>query len=143
MLFVKILLILSGASLPRLHRGGLATPNGSKFTNLKCFFLVLSFLLIVPLTHYPVSLIWAAIYYVDATTGNDTNQGTLKNTPLKTIQKAADKSAPGDTCLVRSGSYNERIHITRSGALANPLFIKPKALWLHKVSGLQQTTSKS
>jgi len=121
MLFVKILLILSGASLPRLQRRTLATPNGSKFTNLKCFFLVLSFLLIVPLTHYPVSPIWAAIYYVDAITGNDTNQGTLRNTPLKTIQKAADKSAPGDTCLVRPGSYNERIHITRSGAPGQPI----------------------
>jgi len=63
---------------------------------------------------------WAATYYV-ATNGNDSNTGTSRDTPLKTIQKAADKMVPGDTCLVLPGSYNERVQITRSGASGQPI----------------------
>lgn len=63
---------------------------------------------------------WAATYYV-ATSGNDTNPGTSRDAPLKTIQKAADKMASGDTCFVLPGSYNERVQITRSGASGQPI----------------------
>jgi len=49
----------------------------------------------------------AADYYV-ATTGNDTNPGTL-TAPFHTIGKAASLMKPGDRCLVRSGIYRETV----------------------------------
>ena len=52
-------------------------------------------------------------YYV-APTGSDQNPGTLKQ-PFRTVQKAADAMQPGDTCLVRSGVYRERINPPRGG----------------------------
>jgi hypothetical protein len=57
----------------------------------------------------------ASTLYVDARRGMDTNAAT-RDAPLKTIQRAADSSSPGDTVLVAAGSYTERIHVTRSGA---------------------------
>jgi len=45
----------------------------------------------------------AATYYV-ATTGNDANPGT-PDLPWRTLQHAVDSLAPGDTVLVKSGSY--------------------------------------
>lgn len=47
--------------------------------------------------------------------GSDSNNGSL-NAPWKTIQRAANVAAAGDTVFVRSGTYNETISITRSGS---------------------------
>lgn len=66
----------------------------------------------------------ASVYYV-STTGNDTTgTGTLSN-PWKTIQKAADAMAPGDTCMVRGGTYRETVTLTTSGTAANPISFQP------------------
>src|SRR5262245_47072419 len=53
-------------------------------------------------------------YYV-ATNGSDANPGTLA-APWRTIQKAADTLAPGDTAYVRAGVYNARVKINVSGS---------------------------
>lgn len=45
--------------------------------------------------------------------GNDNYQGTV-NKPLKTINKAIDKALPGTTIRIKSGMYNEAIHIHKS-----------------------------
>jgi len=58
----------------------------------------------------------AATFYV-ATTGNDSNAGSPA-APWKTIQKAADSLAPGDTALVRGGVYGEAVTIHVSGSAA-------------------------
>ncbi len=59
---------------------------------------------------------YTATYYVNASSGNDSNVGTSGDAPLKTIQKAADAMVAGDTCTVLSGNYsNERVRINRSG----------------------------
>jgi hypothetical protein len=55
----------------------------------------------------------AATYYV-ATTGSDAGPGTLA-APWRTIQKAADTVAAGDTVLIRSGTYAERVVLVASG----------------------------
>jgi hypothetical protein len=57
---------------------------------------------------------WGATNYV-ATTGNDTNAGTL-GAPWRTVQKAANTLAPGDTVLVRGGVYSERVTVNISGS---------------------------
>ncbi len=52
-------------------------------------------------------------YYVSPS-GSDAAPGTLES-PWKTIGKAATSLAPGDTVLVRAGTYNERVQVAVSG----------------------------
>src|SRR5688572_3851258 len=56
----------------------------------------------------------ATEFYV-APAGLDTNSGSLE-APWRTIQKAADSLAPGDTAWVRGGVYKERVTVRVSGA---------------------------
>ena len=58
----------------------------------------------------------AANYYV-ATTGSDTNAGTVLS-PWKTVQKAADTLKPGDTAYVRAGVYG-KVTVNVSGTAAD------------------------
>jgi hypothetical protein len=58
----------------------------------------------------------ASIYYV-STTGADTNAGT-QAAPFRTIAKAANVAAAGDTVIVLPGTYNESVNLTRSGSAA-------------------------
>ena len=60
----------------------------------------------------------AATFYV-ATTGNDTNSGTTTNLAWRTVQKAANTLAPGDTALVRGGVYSEAVRVNVSGNAAS------------------------
>lgn len=53
--------------------------------------------------------------------GNDSNAGTDPGAPLRTIQRAANISLPGDRILVQAGTYYENIQITRSGTVSNPI----------------------
>ena len=48
---------------------------------------------------------WTDTWYVDATTGNDANEGTSAEQPFKTIQCAIDKSVEGMTIIVADGTY--------------------------------------
>ena len=63
----------------------------------------------------------ALTYYV-ATTGSDSNAGTLA-APLATIQKAVSLVAAGGTIAVRGGTYalTTNIQITKSGTAAAPI----------------------
>ena len=63
----------------------------------------------------------AATYYVSASIGSDTNPGTLRTAPLKTINKASQKALAGDTVLVLAGTYDERVYVRRSGASGQPI----------------------
>ncbi|MGE5351160.1 MAG: T9SS type A sorting domain-containing protein [Acidobacteriota bacterium] len=67
---------------------------------------------------------WAVNYYVDASKGSDTNTGRSTTLPWKTIQKAANCMAPGDTCFVVPGSYPERINVSTSGTQSAPVVYK-------------------
>lgn len=44
-------------------------------------------------------------YYVNASTGNNSNSGLSIDKALKTLQKAADKTVAGDTVFVMNGTY--------------------------------------
>jgi len=57
----------------------------------------------------------ATTYFV-ATNGVDTGVGTSTNSPWRTIQKAANTPAPGDTVFVRGGIYNEEVTFNVSGS---------------------------
>src|SRR5579859_5878145 len=64
----------------------------------------------------------AATWYV-AATGSDSNPGTLA-APLKTISYALNQAVPGDTVMVRGGTYSGALTITRSGLLGKAITIK-------------------
>ncbi|WP_167859324.1 carbohydrate binding domain-containing protein [Paenibacillus cymbidii] len=64
-----------------------------------------------------------ATYYV-ATNGSDSNPGTF-DSPFRTIQHAADVTAPGDTVLIRGGTYRETVNVTQSGTASEPIVFAP------------------
>ncbi|HEY0009530.1 MAG TPA: DUF1565 domain-containing protein, partial [Tepidisphaeraceae bacterium] len=65
----------------------------------------------------------ASTYYV-APTGSDNNPGTALDAPLKSIQKAVDAAKPGDTILIRGGTYRETISPSQSGTAKAPITIR-------------------
>lgn len=67
------------------------------------------------------SVSFAATYYV-ATTGNDSNAGTLSS-PFRTVQKGLNTLQPGDTCIIRGGTYNEALVMGQSGTSTAPITI--------------------
>ena len=62
-------------------------------------------------------------YYVDATGGNDGNNGTSPSSAWKTISKVSNYHFnPGDSILFKRGEvWRERLVITNSGAPNNPI----------------------
>ncbi|WP_158264168.1 right-handed parallel beta-helix repeat-containing protein [Amycolatopsis sp. CA-126428] len=69
----------------------------------------------------------ATTTYFVSPAGSDSNPGTSSARPFKTIQKAADATAPGDVVQLMSGTYQETatgrdvVNITRSGAPGAPI----------------------
>ncbi|WP_099521873.1 right-handed parallel beta-helix repeat-containing protein [Paenibacillus sp. BIHB 4019] len=81
-----------------------------------------------------------AEYYV-ATTGNDSNAGTI-TAPWKTLQHAADAVPAGSTVYVRGGVYNQKLNITRSGsAAAGPILFTNYAEEVAVIDGAGLTAS--
>ena len=66
--------------------------------------------------------LYAAEFHV-AATGNDTNPGTREK-PLRTVQAAADRLKPGDTCVVHAGIYRESVVMKKSGSDGAPVRIQ-------------------
>jgi hypothetical protein len=62
------------------------------------------------------------LYYV-APSGSDQNPGSLDQ-PWKTIQKAMNTVRPGDTALVRSGTYTENLLMSRAGTASAPITVR-------------------
>ena len=61
----------------------------------------------VPKDGIVLRAVWKQIWYVDAATGDDTNEGTSSDKAFKTIQKAVETCTDGDTILVAPGIYKE------------------------------------
>jgi hypothetical protein len=66
---------------------------------------------------------WAATYYVDATNGNDSNDGLTASTAWKTIGKVNNSSFnPGDQILFkREEIWREQLIVPSSGSDGNPI----------------------
>ncbi|GAA4980932.1 right-handed parallel beta-helix repeat-containing protein [Kitasatospora paranensis] len=72
----------------------------------------------------------ARTYYVSPG-GADGNPGTSPDKPFRTLQKAADSTAPGDTVSIMNGTYTEApggsdvLMISRSGRPGAPITYRP------------------
>lgn len=62
------------------------------------------------------------VYYV-APGGNDAASGTADD-PLHTINTALNKAIPGDTVIVRAGTYYQKVAFPRSGRLDKSITLK-------------------
>lgn len=72
----------------------------------------------------------AATYYVDAVAGDDTRtsvQAQSALTPWKTIKKGVDAALPGDTVLVKPGTYAESVESKRDGTQLAPILVKAES----------------
>ena len=78
--------------------------------------------LILLLTFYFISTGWAATYYVSID-GNDSNPGTTAESPFRTVQFAVDNAIAGDSILITSGIYDERVETKNSGTSGNSITI--------------------
>jgi len=78
-------------SIPYI-KGGVKAPS---------FLTGFTFLPIISSSHFPIiSEAWAATYYVDATNGNDVNNGLSMSSAWKTTAKVnASRFNPGDQIL--------------------------------------------
>jgi len=65
----------------------------------------------------------AAEYFVSPS-GDDANPGTSDGKALKTIARAADMAAPGDTVNIAPGKYVERVKMPRSGTAEAPITLR-------------------
>jgi len=68
-------------------------------------------------------------FFVDGPGGNgpggsNSNDGLAANRGFATIQHAVDLARPGDTVLLRGGTYREQVSIPRSGTASNPIVIQ-------------------
>ncbi|MGW1109004.1 right-handed parallel beta-helix repeat-containing protein [Streptomyces sp. NPDC002540] len=74
----------------------------------------------VPAGAHPAGARNGRTYYV-APWGRDTANGRTLLTPFRNIQECADTAAPGDTCLIASGTYEETVVPARSGTAEKPI----------------------
>jgi len=92
---------------------------------------------------------YAAIYYVSPA-GSDSNLGT-SSAPFLTIQKAANTVNPGDTVIVRDGTYSnvaatgvgsKLITMSRGGTASSWVTFMAEHTWRAVIDGLNNTTAE-
>jgi chitodextrinase len=87
---------------------------------------------------------FAATYYVSPV-GSDGNSGST-TAPFRTIQKAANMVNPGDTVIVRDGTYTDTdgndmiVSLARGGTSTNWVTFKAENKWGAKLSGQSNAT---
>ena len=99
-----------------------------------CLAVICSFFLVMLFS----SAAQAATYYVSPS-GNDSSSGLL-GAPFKTIQKAANIVNPGDTVIVKDGTYTGGITQRRGGTATNWVTFKAENQWGAKLDGQNNTT---
>lgn len=87
------------------------------------FFKKLSPIVMLLMTIFAIKVGYSKTYYVSKT-GSNSNEGSLQS-PLLTLQKAADLVASGDTVLVMQGTYAGFILKSKNGGEGNWIVFKP------------------
>lgn len=72
---------------------------------------------------YIPSLLFGPDYYVNGTSGSDSNNGSL-SAPFLTIQKAVNETHVGGTVYIMAGEYNEVVDIVNNGSAGNIITIR-------------------
>ncbi len=80
-----------------------------------------SFFLLFLLMGYFSSVQAQMFYYVNGSTGNDSNDGLSETTAWKTIQKSFNQAIPGSTVTIHGGIYREQLILNVSGTPGNPI----------------------
>ncbi|MBD3190223.1 MAG: hypothetical protein GF308_06250 [Candidatus Heimdallarchaeota archaeon] len=95
---------------------------------MKKQFLIFPLFLLIPIIIMPSqsfatnTIKTGMTYYVDATNGDDGNIGTSPEMAFKTIARAKEYFAPGNTILLKRGqTWREQIYIENSGTANNPI----------------------
>jgi hypothetical protein len=65
----------------------------------------------------------SGLIYVDAGKGDDANPGTIDK-PLKRAQAGVNKAQPGETVVLRGGTYYEQVKITKAGTPEKPITLR-------------------
>ena len=67
-----------------------------------------------------------AVFYVDGSQGNNSNDGLTAGTAFKTIQTCVDAlKDPGDECHIRAGRYHEEVQVSgKKGSPEKPMVIR-------------------
>ncbi len=74
-------------------------------------------------SNYRLSLLEGNTYFV-STSGNDSNLGTY-SAPYATIEAATNRLDPGDTVMIRGGTYYDRVlQLTRGGTSDRPITVQ-------------------
>jgi hypothetical protein len=61
-------------------------------------------------------------YYVDSTTGSDSNNGTTPESAFQSFQRVIDYCTAGNTILFKRGEiWREKIYLPNSGTINNPI----------------------
>jgi len=99
---------------------------GQKSENKKTILSNLYFLFVTLLLIWlilPQAMCLGAIYYVDATNGNDSNDGLSPGTAWKTIAKVNSQTlSPGDSVLFKRGEvWREQLTVPSSGNAGAPI----------------------
>ncbi len=75
-------------------------------------------------SNYRLSLLEGNTYFVSTLGGNDRNLGTY-SAPYATIEAATKRLDPGDTVMIRGGTYYDRVlQLTRGGTSDRPITVQ-------------------
>ncbi len=103
--------------------------------NLKIISIILLFI---------VANLKGATYYINSSTGNNSNSGTSSGAPFLTIQKGINTASAGDKIVIATGTYNNTVIITKNITFdINNSNITIKSLVLNKASVKATITSST
>jgi hypothetical protein len=104
--------------------GGAAVDSDhAKRIGLQLKQLLFVIILIVVYAGFTVATADAAVYFIDKNSGNDSANGSA-GSAWKTIAKANNTLKPGDTVIIKKGTYSEGINPQNSGSNGNPITYK-------------------
>jgi len=97
------------------------TKKSHSIKQIKLFFVLTLFAVLSVLVISSPS--WATTYYVDATNGNDNNDGLSQSTAWETIAKVDSSTfQPGDSILFKKGeTWRESLTVPSSGTSGSPI----------------------